>query len=89
MIMPREIVRHELIGLHAEIVDSTNSALIGIRGKIIDETKNLIVIQSNNGIKKVLKSQIKMKTKIQDKEIILDGKRLVGRPEERIKNGKE
>ena len=87
MTMPRELARHELIGLHVEIADAANSALIGIKGKIIDETKNLIVIQDDKGVKKVLKSQIKkMKTKVHGKEIILKGKELAGRPEERIKN---
>jgi len=80
----KEIVRGELIGLSIEIVDAKNKSLIGIRGKIIDETKSMIVIKSNK-IKKLIKSQIRMKIKMKDKMIEIDGKEIVGRPEDRIK----
>ena len=45
MININNIIKHELIGLKAEIVDSRNKANIGIKGKIIDETKNTIIIE--------------------------------------------
>lgn len=67
----------ELIGLTAEIVESTNKSLIGIKGKIIDETKNTLTI----GEKKVPKSQVMLKIN----EKIINGKSLVGKPEDRLK----
>ncbi|MFH1331963.1 MAG: ribonuclease P protein subunit [archaeon] len=81
---PKEIAKHELIGLEIEIVESKNKALKGLKGKIIDETKNTITIQDDKE-KKIMKSQIIMKTKIGNKEYEIDGRILVGRPEDRIK----
>ena len=80
----KEIVRGELIGLSIEVIDAKNPSVVGIKGKIIDETKNTIVIQSDK-VKKLIKNQIKMKIKLKDKIIEIDGKNLVGRPEDRIK----
>lgn len=73
--------KHELIGSEAEIIGSKNSTLIGIKGKIIDETKNTITIQN----KKILKSHITLKIKNQ----VIQGKDLVGKPEDRLKWKKE
>lgn len=84
MLVSKKIVRHELVGLNAEIIDAKNPSLIGIKGEIIDETKNTIIIK-HNGIKKIIKDQVKMKLKFNNQAIILEGKELVGRPEERIK----
>lgn len=78
------MIRKELIGLTCEIVDARNHSLIGMKGKIIDETKNTLVIK-NKTTKKIIKNQVKMKVDIKKKSIIIDGKELVGRPDERIK----
>ena len=84
MLNPKEIAKHELIGLEIEIVESRNKALIGIKGKITDETKNTITVEDGRE-RKIMKSQIMMKTKIGNKEYEIDGRILVGRPEDRIK----
>jgi ribonuclease P protein subunit POP4 len=84
MLNPKEIAKHELIGLEIEIVESKNKALIGIKGKITDETKNTITVEDGRE-RKIMKSQIMMKTKIGNKEYEIDGRILVGRPEDRIK----
>ncbi len=81
---PREIAKHELIGLEIEIVESKNKSLKGLKGKIIDETKNTITIEDDK-TRKIMKSQIMMKTKIENKEYLIDGRILIGRPEDRIK----
>ncbi len=82
---PSDIIRHELIGLNAEIVEAKNKSLVGLKGKIIDETKNLLIIQSKKGEKKVLKDQVTLKLKMKDKKFQLEGKLLVGKPEDRLK----
>lgn len=79
------ILRHELIGLKIEITDSKNKSLMGLKGKIVNETKNMIIIETENTIKKIIKKQIKMKLKLINKTIEIDGKKLVGTPENRIK----
>lgn len=83
--MPKEITRHELIGSEIEITSSSNPNLKGIKGKIIDETKNMLLIETEKGVKKIIKNQIKMKLNTQRKIIEIEGKKIVGRPEERIK----
>jgi ribonuclease P protein subunit POP4 len=84
MLNPKEIAKHELIGLMIEIVTSKNKALIGIKGKITDETKNTITVEDGK-TRKIMKSQIMMKTRIGNKDYQIDGRILVGRPEDRIK----
>jgi ribonuclease P protein subunit POP4 len=55
MITPENLVRHELIGLQAEVAKSSNKFQIGIMGLVVDETKNLLAIETPGGIKKVQK----------------------------------
>lgn len=84
----KNVVQHELIGLEVEVVAAKNRALEGIRGKIIDETRETIVVEEEGRLKRLMKSQITIKTKIRGEEILINGKILVGRPEERIKKVK-
>lgn len=76
------LIKHELIGLNAEIIDSNNKANIGISGTIEDETKNTIVI----GGKRLMKNNITIKVRLDGKEITIKGSLLSGKPKERIKN---
>ncbi len=75
------MVRGELIGL------GVNVAGKNINGKIIDETKNSILIESKNGRKMIMKKNNQLEFILLDERIIIDGKQLVLRPEERIKKG--
>ncbi|MDD5332045.1 MAG: ribonuclease P protein subunit [Candidatus Nanoarchaeia archaeon] len=81
----KDILKKELIGLEIEVTASNNKSLIGKSGKIIDETKQTITIQSKNKKIKLIKSQIKMKTKYNNQTVEIDGNLLVNRPEDRIK----
>jgi len=71
------IWKEELIGSEAEVISSKNPTLVGTKGKIIDETRNTITIKN----KKILKSHVTLKIKNQT----IEGKNLVGRPEDRLK----
>ncbi|QOJ78208.1 ribonuclease P protein component 1 [Infirmifilum lucidum] len=84
---PRNILRHELIGLQAEVVEARNPYLVGIRGIVLDETKNTLVIgEPGGGRKTVLKFQAVFRFILPDgTKVLVDGKYLVGRPEERLK----
>ena len=79
--MPKNLARHELIGLAIEIVEAKNASLNGLHGRIIDETTNMFVIKKKNATKNIIKNQVKMKIN----GIIINGEELVGRSEERIK----
>jgi len=78
-----KFVCSEFIGKDVEITDSENKSSIGLKGKIIDETKNIIVIKNQNKIKKINKNQNKIH--FVKENITMDGKDIIGRPEERIK----
>ncbi len=83
---PKELEKHELIGLICEVIKAKNKDIIGLRGKIIDETKNTLKILCKNKIKTILKNQITLNIKIGNKTIQIQGEKLLKRPEERIKN---
>lgn len=84
-IQPADIVRSELIGLEVEIIDSKNKSLIGLKGLIIDETKNMLSIEKDGVVKSVIKSQVTLKISFEGQTFQIDGKVLVGRPEDRLK----
>ena len=77
----KKIFPLEIIGREITIVDSTNKSHIGLRGKVVDETKNTIKIEQQGKIKTLLKNNIKFKM---DK-IVIDGKSIMKRSEDRIK----
>ena len=77
---PRSALRRELIGETIEVVGSTNKSLVGFKGKVVDETKNMIIIK-NEKMKKIMKNQVTIKLNGN----LIDGKLLVGRPEDRLK----
>lgn len=81
----KELIRHELIGLDAEIVKSKNPTLIGFKGKIVDETQSTLTIKQKDKMKKIIKNQAIFNFKVGEKIVQVDGKLLVGRPEDRLK----
>lgn len=87
--MPRNnqnIYGHELIGLKAtiECVSCHNSP--AIQGVIIDETKNMFTIMYETGKIKVPKNQLRLHLTLPNQhKVVLDGNRLINRPEDRIK----
>jgi len=85
MITAKNLVKHELIGLEVEVADSTNKFQVGIKGLVVDETKNLLIIETENGIKKVQKKESEFMFTIPDGKVKVKGIIIAKRPEERIK----
>jgi ribonuclease P protein subunit POP4 len=81
----KNVAKNEFIGLAVKVHDAKNKSLIGIEGKIIDETKNTFKIRTNKKTKIVMKKDVTIDLKIDDNKIRINGEKLVGRPEERIK----
>lgn len=76
----KKLVRSEFIGLNIKVVGKN------IQGRIIDETKNSILIETQKGNRKmILKNNNEFEFVFSDKKIVVDGKKLAFRPEERIK----
>ena len=80
------IIQDEFIGLESKVVNNFNHNSIGITGKIIDETRNTFTILQNNTKKVIIKDTSIFNFVMNDGTIIeIDGKAILGRPEDRIK----
>ncbi|MDD1716319.1 MAG: ribonuclease P protein component 1 [Methanolinea sp.] len=85
MISPRNILRHELIGLDVLVVEASNPALVGLGGRIIDETRNTLVIRGRDGPRRVQKHCTRFRVALPDGILVeIDGSMLVNAPEKRI-----
>ncbi|MCJ7478866.1 MAG: ribonuclease P protein component 1 [Candidatus Nanohaloarchaeota archaeon QJJ-7] len=78
------LVRHELIGLDTEVLDSSDPGTEGIEGKVVDETRQTLVIDSGGEEKTVPKEDTRFRFRLEEAEIDVEGDILVARPEERI-----
>ncbi|HIH14244.1 MAG TPA: ribonuclease P protein component 1 [Nanoarchaeota archaeon] len=86
MITPSNVVRHELIGLHAKVVQARNTANLKLAGKIVNETYKTLVIDTRTGEKRLFKDQVVMQLELPDrKKVEVDGQLLVARPWDRLK----
>jgi len=84
-ITKKNLACHEWIGLQAEVVDSSDKSRKGLKGKIVSETKNLVVIETKKGEKKLPKKEVKLMVKLGQERVLLDCSKLGQRPEDRIK----
>ncbi len=83
---PHNLHLHELIGLVVRIANSSSRELIGLEGKVVDETKNLLVIETKSGERKVQKAPNTFLFTLENKEKVeIKGKDIAFRPEERTK----
>jgi ribonuclease P protein subunit POP4 len=81
-----EIVCHELIGTEAKIAKSTNRDCMGISGKIIDETRNTFTLLHEDRRRIIAKKSSIFHFKFSDgTKVEIDGRLLIGRPEDRLK----
>ena len=76
-----EIVRMSWIGKNLQVIDSSDSSLLDVTGTVVNESKNMLVVRSNSGDRKISKSVIRFT--IDDSETI-DGHAVMHRPENRI-----
>ena len=86
-ITPYNLLRHELLSLKVKVKSSTDPTLVGVKGIVIDETYNTIKIETSNGKEKTLpkKNCVFVFTLPNKSKVEVDGKLLLGRPEDRIK----
>ena len=76
-----EIVRMPWIGRNLKVVESSDSSLLDVLGTVVNESRNMLVVRSRTGDRKISKSVIKFT--IDDSEVI-DGEVVRQRPENRI-----
>ena len=85
MITKENILRHELLGLPAEVVRAANPAQEGIAGCIVDETRNMLVIETPRGTKRVEKAHATFRLRLPGGTVVdVSGIALVSQPEKRI-----
>jgi len=81
------LIRHELIGLTARISACTNVPMCGIKGTVIDETKNMLILSNSNDRIMIPKDTSTFTFTLDDETLVqVDGYRLLGRPENRLKS---
>ena len=84
--VPENILRHELIGLNVRISCSPNRTIRGKTGLIVDESKNMLTLSKKGRKVLIPKSVATFRFKLVGGQIVeVDGRRLVGRPENRLK----
>lgn len=84
-ITTKNFLNHEWIGLETKIVDSFDKGK-KISGKIINETQNTIWIEKNGEKKIIPKKECVFEFDLGKEKIIVNGKDVLKRPEDRIKN---
>lgn len=85
-ITAQNILRHELIGLTLKVTEATDPSLKGVRGSVVDESKNTLRILAAGGSLVVPKNIATFRFDLPDEgRVDVDGKRLVARPENRLK----
>jgi ribonuclease P protein subunit POP4 len=84
MTSPENVLVHEIIGLGARIVESTDPTLQGISGSIVFETRNTISIRTDSAVKQIAKKTAKkIEIKTHSGVCFISGSSLIGRPEDR------
>ena len=84
-ISPRNILRHELIGLEAGVVKSRNPSHRAVEGFIVDESMKTLVIEQDGESKRVPKRDATFIIKLPSGLVEVEGAALYGRPEDRVK----
>ena len=79
----KKIVLSELIGLRAKVVECLDKKQEGVEGTVIDETKNMLILETKNGIKKVIKKTAVFKFYVGNKSFTVRGEEILFRPQER------
>jgi len=82
----QNLPRHELIGLPAVVVHSSDRKQMGMKGKIVDETKNMLVFERDDGKEmKIAKIGRRFAFEVEGKTVELDGNKIAFDPVERVK----
>ncbi len=82
------IVKEELIGRDVTIKKCTDKKWINVSGKILNETKNTFLLEIGNQNKKIAKNIAMFEFEYENRKTVVDGKRLLYRPEDRVKKAR-
>ncbi len=83
---PDSILRHELIGLDVEVVESSDESVVGTEGHVVYETKNCLEIKQEGDKKTVPKRSSTFVFDLSSERVRVEGDAIHGSPAERTKN---
>jgi ribonuclease P protein subunit POP4 len=85
-VTPRNILRHELIGLNVTVRRANSRTIRGVRGVIVDETRNTLTVNGRRGQVMIPKNIATFRFDLPNGvRVDVDGERLVAKPENRLK----
>ncbi len=84
----KNVLGHEIIGLKVKVVKSTDEKRVGSAGVIVDETKNTIVIFKGKEKTTLPKNECEFEFDLENEKVLVNGKEMMKRPEERAKEWK-
>jgi ribonuclease P protein subunit POP4 len=81
-----DVLGFEFIGRHAEAITNALAGNTRVSGTVIDETRNTFTLLANAERKSIIKESTIFRFELPDHAIVeINGKLLVGRPEDRLK----
>ena len=90
MIDPTYLIYHDLIGFQVlakhKSKDQGDFSDVGV---VIDDTKNMLHIKKENIIKKLVKNEYVFRIKLEDGLLELNGSKIIGVPENRLRSLKK
>jgi ribonuclease P protein subunit POP4 len=87
-ITKENILGHEMIGLKLKVIKSTDPKRIETKGIVVDETQNTFVIDSNNQKKVIPKKECEFEFDLNGEKVIVKGKEILKKSEDRVKEFK-
>jgi ribonuclease P protein subunit POP4 len=85
MTAPEDVLAHDIIGLGAKIIESTDPTLEEMSGTVVFETKGTISLRANSSVKQIAKKVAKkIEIRTHRGVCFISGSSLIGRPEDRI-----
>jgi len=82
---PRNLERHELIGLNISVVESDCPSYANINGIVVDETMKTLSVRTASGVKMLPKKGKIFHFQLNDSKKTVKGDSLLGRPQDRTK----
>lgn len=83
----KSLVKHELIGLDARVVEAADPSHRGLEGRVVDETRQTLRIDVR-GRELTIPKQGSIFAFRLDEDVLIPGERLLYRPENRIKKAR-
>jgi len=84
----RNITKHELIGLHVQVMSSPDPTHVGRTGRIFDETRQTLLVSTEQGDKCFPKKDSVFRVFLGEAKADIEGNRIMFRPEDRPKKVK-